>query len=169
MKLRLMTGSEGRDADVAATSTLAVLRDNTLCAVATVDPEDGSPYVWTAFYCYTDDLQLHVLTPPQTHHGRHLAKRPSVAVAIYDSGQPWDSPKLGLQLFGTAALAQGTDTAKGLALYLRRYPAVSRIVKHPSELAHIDARFYVVTVDRIRLFDERTFGEEVFVDLEVVR
>jgi uncharacterized protein YhbP (UPF0306 family) len=169
MKLKPMAGSERCDASVALRSTLAILRDNTLCAIATVDPDDGSPYIWTAFYCYSEDLKLHVLTPPQTHHGQHLAKNPSVAVAVSDSGQAWDSPKLGLQLVGTATPAKGTETAKGLALYLRRYPAAARIARHPSELAHIDARFYVVTIHRVRLFDERAFGEEVFVDLEVAR
>ncbi len=169
MKVRLLKGSEGYDAVAVQTSALEILGGNTLCSLATIDPIEPSAYVWVAFYCLSDDMRLFVLTPPQSHHGRHLEQNGSTAVAVYDSHQAWDSSKRGLQLFGTAAQTKGTETSRALALYLRRYPALAHIAKHPSELAHIDARFYVVTVGRGRLLDEGAFGPDVFVDFEVVR
>lgn len=168
MRVRLSPGSEKHDVGLAEQRTLEILSDNTLCCIATADLAGGSPHIWTAYYCFTDDLRLYVLTPPQTHHGRQTADNPATAVAVYDSDQRWGTPKRGLQLFGTAALTSGPQTVKALSLYLRRYPALAQIVKRPSELAKIDARFYVISVKRVRLFDEPAFGEEVFVDLEVV-
>jgi uncharacterized protein YhbP (UPF0306 family) len=169
MKVRLLEGSEAHDAALVQRSALEILGGNTLCSMATVDPIDSSAYVWTAYYCLSDDMRLFVLTPPQSHHGRHLERNESTAVAVYDSRQAWDSSKRGLQLFGTAAQTKGSETSRALVLYLRRYPAVALIVKHPSELAHIDARFYAVTVGRGRLLDEGVFGRDVFVDFEIVR
>lgn len=169
MILKNVPGSEEFDAKVALKCTLEILSDNSLCCLATVDPADGSPYVWTAYYCYSADLRLFVLTSPQSHHGRHLARGSSTAVAVYSSQQPFGSLKRGLQLLGQATPTEGSETAKALALFLRRYPAAASIARHPSELARIEARFYVVGIERVRLFDEPTFGEEVFVDMEVVR
>ena len=169
MRIRLLPGSEERDAKLALQCTREILGDNTLCSLATVDRTSDSPYIWTAYYCFTDDLQLYVLTPPQTRHGQQSAANAATAVAVYSSGQPWGTPKRGLQLLGTSALAKAGQTAKALTLYLRRYPALAHVARHPSELGKIDARFYVITVNQVRLFDEPAFGNEVFVDLEVVR
>src|SRR5512136_2887988 len=104
MRVGLSPGSEGRDAELALQRTLEILGDNTLCAIATADLDSGSPYIWTAYYCFTDDLRLYVLTPPQTRHARQSESNPATAVAVYDARQPWGTPKRGLQLLGRAAL-----------------------------------------------------------------
>ncbi len=169
MKFRLVAGSEGRDAAVVGKSVREILGDNELCCLATVDPATSVAHVWTAYYCVSDDMRLFVFTPPQSRHGQHMAQNGSTAVAVYDSRQAWDSSKRGLQLFGTAAPTRGADTARALTLYLHRYPALAHLVKHPSELVNIDARFYAVKVRRGRVLDEGIFGRDVFVDFEVAR
>ena len=153
-----------------ATSVLSILEANELCGVATVSPS-GESHIHTAYFCYTDSMDLFFISNPATRHSQNLAKNPSAAVAVASSSQPWDQPHRGLQLFGNCSVAGLTATAKALAVHAARFHAYRDYLQslNPADLKALVYKFYVFRPSRITIFDEPEFGEETFVIAEVVR
>ena len=85
---------------------------------------------------------------PRARHSRNLRARPSAAVAVYDSTQTWGRPDRGIQLFGSARPTRD-DTA-----YAARFPEYESFEAY---------RAYELVPNRVKLFDERSFGAATFV------
>jgi len=171
MKLKLTTVSSDYTESQVASSIMELLRKTQLCSLATVSHTEHSSCssISTAFYCYTPNLDFYILTDPKTQHGQNLADNNSIALAIYDSHQVWDSPKQGLQLSGTAHLADEAHLKEGMQIYLEQYPGLRKWIQTPEEIVKIDGRFYQIVVSRIKVFDEPKFGSEVWIDIIVER
>ena len=151
-------------------SIAGVLKENMLMAVATI--KDGKEsYIHTAYFCYNKHLYLFMLTEPFRQHSRNVQTTDSVAIAIYDSRQPWDQHKRGLQLFGNCSLAAGLELAEGYILYAQRFSGQTKWIKKAEDLTKniIQSKLYVIKVDSLKLFDEPAFGPEVWIPLKVSR
>ncbi len=153
-------------------SILDILGKNKLCAISTVMSTSIMPkstsYINTAYYAFDGFGAVYILTPPQTQHGQNISTNQSVALAVYDSHQVWDVPKQGLQLFGSMERSKGTDLKRGFKLYAERYPPLLRLVSEPDSLEKIDSRFFTFRPSKIKVFDEPTFGTEVWIDCTVL-
>ena len=90
-------------------------------------------------------------------------------MAIYESNQSWDNNKKGLQIFGTCEEAAGTKLIEGTMLYLQRFAGLKQWIQHPDDFIKgaINSRLYLIKSSRVKLFDEDTFGEENFIDLNI--
>ena len=171
MKFRLAIPSSDYTESQVTSSIMEILRKTKLFSMATVMETEQGPHshISTAFYSYTSDFDFYILTGPQTQHGRNLAINDSIALAVFDSHQIWDGPKQGLQLFGTAKLANDAQLREGLELYLQQYPGLRRWVQTPEEIVKIDSRLYRIEISHIKVFDEPTFGTEVWIDVNIER
>ncbi len=147
-----------------ARSIQEILEANRLLSMATVTKGKRS-HINTAYYCYNSSLDLYILTYPNSNHSGNLVKNPSVAVAIFDSSQPWHSGKRGLQLFGTCRPARAHETVEALSLYARRFKGLRKWVRSISDIKKLDSRFYVIKIESLKLFDEPNFGEENFITI----
>ena len=128
-----------------------LLDASTLCAIATVSPR-GRAHVNTAYFAWAPDLRLVWLSEPRAAHSSNLRANPSVAIAVYDSGQTWGKPDRGIQVFGDAR-AGGADAEE---IYANRFPDYRD--------SSLDAyRFYELVPRRLKLFDERALGAGTFV------
>src|SRR5437763_1382014 len=87
-------------ADRLESAARSLLDASTLCAIATVRA-DGSAYVNTAYFAWTDDFEIVWLSHPDAHHSRNIEANGSAAVAVFDSMQTWGKPDRGIQLFGS--------------------------------------------------------------------
>jgi hypothetical protein len=141
---------------IAARRLQAVARElleaSPLCAIATVDRR-GTPHVNTAYFAWSDELELVWLSDPEATHSRNLRTDGAAAIAVYDSHQTWGRPDRGIQLFGAA---REVDDGDAESLYRRRFP--------------YDAggyRFYRFVPDSVKLFDERALGGGIFVTASV--
>ena len=134
----------------------SLLDASTLCAIATV-ARDGKAYVNTAYFGWSDELQIVWLSHPDAQHSRNIDANSSAAIAVFDSTQTWGNPDRGLQLFGTAHAARdrGAET-----IYAQRFPDY----RHDEFSAY---RLYALRPRRVKLFDERALGAGVFVTAEV--
>ena len=150
--------SAGRLAAVAR----KLLGDSTLCAIATVAPR-GRAYVNTAYFAFSDDLDIVWWSSPDATHSRNIRATGSAAVAVYRSTQTWGNPDRGIQLFGTARQVAGSAADDAEQLYAARFPGY-----HQAELS-APYGLYVLRPQRIKLFDEREFGTAVFVTARVER
>src|ERR687887_2500648 len=124
----------------------SLLEASTLCAISTVSPR-GRAYVNTAYFAWAQDLRIIWCSMPHARHSRNLRANPSVAIAVYDSGQTWGKPDRGIQLFGEAR-ACSEDAEAVYAARFARY--------EPEEFGSY--RFYELVPRRVKLFDERALG-----------
>jgi hypothetical protein len=97
-----------------------------------------------------------------------------MAVAVFDSHQPWGDPHTGLQLFGTGALANADGSSQAQELYAARFPRYREFLRHmphgkPPSSTFRGLKFYRFVPERVRIMDEWEFGEEVFIPATVVR
>ncbi len=147
-----------------------LVEENELCSLATVQENnnrDPSAHIATAWYAYDDELRLYVLTPPDTDHAKNLEENDSIALTIFDSHQDWSAKKKGLQVFGTAEKIPDEDAEEALELYNQRFPGLEEHASTTEELQDLDSSFYVITPERIKLFDEPAFGNETWITAEL--
>lgn len=144
-----------------------ILESNTLLSMATTS--GGKPYIYTAYYCFNEKLHIYTLSDPGAYHSQNIANERQVAVAIYDSAQPWGSQKRGLQLFGVCEQLHGLGQTEALRLYIKRFTGLAKLVSTPQELVRgaIKSRFFRFCPNRIRIFDEPRFGNEIWVTVEL--
>jgi uncharacterized protein YhbP (UPF0306 family) len=140
-----------------AAVVLGLLDAAPLCAIATVGPA-GEPHVNTAYFAWSDELELVWLSDPEAKHSRNVRGGSAAAIAVYDSRQTWGKPDRGIQLFGTA---RESDDEAVRHLYERRFPdAVGGLGGY---------RFYRFVPARVKLFDESALGAGLFVTARVAR
>jgi uncharacterized protein YhbP (UPF0306 family) len=146
---------------VAAARIAAIARElldaSTLCAIASVSP------VNTAYFAWSDELELVWLSERRAAHSRNIRANPAVAIAVYDSSQTWGNPDRGIQLFGDARELEGPATIGAEAVYGRRFPGY-RATDFGRGYA-----FYGFRPRRIKVFDEPALGGGVFVTARVGR
>jgi uncharacterized protein YhbP (UPF0306 family) len=130
----------------------SLLEASTLCAISTVSPGNRA-HVNTAYFAWTEELDLLWLSDPRAQHSRNLRRSPSAAIAVYDSTQTWGKADRGIQLFGHAV-----EAAPALEeIYAKRFPAYE-----PTSY-----RLYRFRPNRLKVFDERVLGPGVFVIAKV--
>ena len=150
-------------------SVFAILEDNLLCSMATLTP-DNRAHINTAYFSYSDDLELYFLSHPSSLHCRNLSTNRSMAITIFSSSQKWVGPDKGLQLFGSCTQAWGRQASKAEQCYGKRFAAyaswkASLKTGDPAE----EYRFYRFVVGKLKILDEKEFGVVVFVSAAVKR
>jgi uncharacterized protein YhbP (UPF0306 family) len=138
-----------------------LLGDSALCAIATTSPR-VSAYVNTAYFAWSDELDVYWLSEPGAEHSRNIRAHAATAIAVFDSAQSWGGADRGLQLFGSAAEVVDRPAREAERVYGERFPAYV-----PSDF--LSYRFYRFRPRRLKLFDERVFGVAVFVTARVGR
>lgn len=148
-------------------SIVNILNKNILCSIASI--RENKSYIHTAYYCYNSQLDLFFISAPETQHIENITDNKSIALAIYDSHQPWDNNKCGMQLFGICKLADGRKLIEGTMLYLKRFTGLRQWIQHPEDFIRgaINSRMYYIKIDWIKLFDEENFGEDNFLTLRL--
>ena len=148
-----------------------ILMDCQLCAIATNDPA-GTLHINTAFFCFSEELELYFLSDPGATHARNISRKPEAAIAVYDSRQIWGEAHRGLQMFGTCALISGAVEEKGRILYARRFPGYVEFAAHADRTAGADfeaLRLFEFVTNSVKILDEQEFGDRTFIRAEVAR
>jgi uncharacterized protein YhbP (UPF0306 family) len=137
-----------------------LLDASTLCAIASVSPQ-GRAYVSTAYFAWSEELELVWLSERRAAHSRNIRVNPAVAIAVYDSRQTWGKPDRGIQLFGDALELKRPAAGDAEALYGGRFRDY-----RPDDFGRGYA-FYGFRTRRLKLFDEPALGSGVFVTARV--
>ncbi|RPJ80210.1 MAG: pyridoxamine 5'-phosphate oxidase family protein [Acidobacteria bacterium] len=148
---------------------LRVMEGNVLCSIATLTPQ-GTAHANTAFFAYSDGLEVFFLSHPASRHCRNLMSNPSVALTVFSSEQRWADPARGIQLFGTAEEASGSAAEDAERWYEGRFAgyATWKASLSAGDLAR-QYRFYRVVVSTVTILDEEVLGHARFVQGTVVR
>jgi uncharacterized protein YhbP (UPF0306 family) len=162
----------GYDGDRLFAAIARILEANALCAMATRS-EGGIVHINMAYFCFSPDLVLYFLSHPESLHCRNFAHVPHIAVAVFNSGQAWGDPHVGLQLHGRAGRTDQDADHEARELYGARFPRYREFLRHaveaPSRSGFPDLRFYRFVPERAQILDEWEFGEEVFIAATILR
>jgi len=141
---------------------LDVLETTVLCSMATVTP-DHTAHINTAYFACSDALELFFLSYPTSRHCRNLDANPSIAITVFSSAQPWGDLGIGVQMFGRAGKVTDAGAEDAERWYGARFPLYQ--TWKASERADLARQysFYRCLVNTVKLLDERTFGDAVFV------
>jgi uncharacterized protein YhbP (UPF0306 family) len=144
-------------------SVLKILEENILCSMATVARERRA-HINTAYFCYSDDLELYFLSHPNALHCRNLVTNPSMAMTIFSSSQQWSGPDKGLQLCGTCNRTSAKQARKAERLYEKRFAPYAKWKQtlktgDPARSYH----FYRFVIRSLKVLHEKKFSEAMFV------
>lgn len=137
-----------------------LLEGSTLCALATVGAA-GNAYVNTMYFARGEGWDLVWLSAPSSRHSSNIRQRATAAIAVYDSSQRWGHSDRGIQVFGRARKARGRVADAAVAAYVRRFKADHDTLRRFAT--------YVLRPTRLKLCDEREFGDGTFVTARVAR
>lgn len=166
--------SPGHTSAALLASVERILNATALCSMATRS-EAGTVDINTVFFAAGPDLLLYFLSHPNAAHSRNLTHVPAMALTVFDSHQEWGRPHTGLQLFGTGESVASTRLEDARAVYAARFSGYFDSVIRMAESgraakAGVRAlQLYTFTPTRLKLLDEATFGDGVFIAVEVVR
>ncbi|MBI5065941.1 pyridoxamine 5'-phosphate oxidase family protein [Candidatus Woesearchaeota archaeon] len=146
------------------TSIKHILEQNMLLTLSTLDKKNNQPCSSTAYYVFDNDLNLYFWTSSNAIHSKNIKQNPKVAVNIFDSSQKWGTLLKGLQMFGKCRPVNNKELLFGGALYLKRFPKVIQFVKKIFDFnsKKLETKMYKITINKIKVFDEKVFGKEEF-------
>lgn len=147
----------------------AILEQNVLCSMATVTP-DGRAHINTAYFSHSENLEIYFLSHPGSLHCRSLSSNPFMAMTVFCSAQRWTDPGQGMQLFGTCGEASGSAAKEAERWYRRRFEAYEnwKAALKSDDRAR-EYRFYRFEVAAVKILDEKSFGDAVFIRASVIR
>jgi uncharacterized protein YhbP (UPF0306 family) len=156
----------GVSVEAARKSLHDILSATPLCTIATADV-DGNPSASTAFYALDHDgMIFHVLTGPDTEHGRNILANGRAALTVYSTEQAWNDAKRGVQINTRAGLTSEGSVEDALQRYLAAYPGLSKWVRRSEEIeTNLENRFFSFVVEQCKIFDEPSFGTEVWIEV----
>jgi uncharacterized protein YhbP (UPF0306 family) len=149
-------------------AVLDILEANPLCSMSTVTPDDRA-HINTAYFCYSGELEFYFLSHPRSTHCQNVAANSSMAMAIFSSKQEWLGPDRGVQLFGTAIQAESTEASKAEELYAKRFSAYRNWKSTGLGELESEYRFYRFVALRLKVLDDVSLGDAVFVSATVDR
>jgi len=119
------------------------------------------PWIATVYYSFDDDLNLYFLSSPKTLHCKQIEKNPKVAVAISNSNQPPNKPKIGLQMWGNAyKVGSAKKTSHALSLWKS-----SLSIKNPKltyenmKKGLVSGRMYVIKPKVYKIFNSAKYKD----------
>ena len=153
-----------------ANSIDRILESSKLCSMATLS-EDRTSHINVAYFCYNAGLEFFFISEAITIHSRNIMLNPSMSIAIYDSQQHWDDWKAGIQLFGNCRLANKKQSKEGAGLYKTRFPDYAKWLHSLGRTvaSELVPPFYVFVPDKVKILDEEDFGEETYVEAQILR
>jgi uncharacterized protein YhbP (UPF0306 family) len=146
-----------------------ILDSNLLAAMATTRGQDS--YIHTAYFVYTETLNLYFLSAPTDVHIANTNANPSIAAAIWCQAN-WGEDLRGLQIFGTCEPLSrlSRETATAMTLFLRRFPACQNVFRRPGEfVSNVSLRLYAIRTNRLKILHEPILGHRQFVTVDVQR
>ncbi len=151
-------------------SVLTILKSNHLLSLGTFNKKEKQPCISSAYYAFDKNFNLYIWTDPKARHSLNIKVNPRVAINIVNTTQPWGGLLSGIQIIGTAKILSGGESFFAGALYLKRFAKASKFIKHLSDFnsKKYESKLYKITIKKIKVLDERTFGKEAYKELLIL-
>lgn len=135
----------------------SLLTECNVMSLATCD--DNTPWAASVFFVADDVFNLYFISGQSSRHSQNGATNSRVAVTINKDHSDWFTIS-GLQIEGSVSVSPAQERERVLALYLNKFPNLSRLRDNPSneqEKLIVDrlmaSDFYCLTPRKIRLID----------------
>jgi len=132
---------------------------------------DDTSYIHTAYFCFDDHMHMYFVSQLSSVHVQNIEKNPSTAASVFDTRQPWDEWKLGLQFFGESRATNKDEFKHASELYKLRFPDYKKWLHSLGKAvaSTVVPPFYVFVPTRVKILDENEFGEETYVEATIHR
>ena len=150
-------------------SLFDIIKSNKLLSMATIT-NGNVAHINTAYYAFDNKMTLYIITDPKSQHSINVKENKSVAASIFNSHLTfWEDDMQGVQLFGKCYKTQLMQLPKGTSCFIKRFPVFKELVTKPEDFVKkaVIVKLYTIEVSRIKLFDEKRFGEEIFIELVI--
>ncbi len=143
---------------VIPTQILEFFKSNNVLTLATCDKE---PWVCTLYYGADDQLNIYLVTDPNSIHGQMIKINSIVAFNIFDSRTAITEPKVGIQGKGACTQVKDiTEVAKGLLLWHKFNPGVEKNITTEDIKKWKDTKVYKIQPSYIKHFNKPLYGKE---------
>ena len=124
--------------------------------------QDDQPWISTGYYGMDEQMQLYVVTDPQSEHGKIYVANSHVAFAVFDSHQKITEPKYGVQGKGIIELIQDVP---GMTMALECWHKANPGVEEHITVAMMQddangTKIYKITPTYLKFFNKELYGEE---------
>jgi len=139
----------------------AFINENGIMNLAT--QSSTKPWVCTVYYGVDENLNLYIVTDPNSIHGRNVAHNSKVAFNIFDSHQKITKPKQGLQGWGTIQMVKGVVAiVKALKLWHKQNPGIEKAITLKEVKKIADTKVYIITPKYFKYFHQTLYTPEEY-------
>lgn len=123
----------------------------------------NGPWVCTVYYGIDKDMNLYIVTDPNSIHGKNIAKNPKVAFNIFDSRQKIINNKVGLQGGGKCQKVTGVvNVLKGLVYWQKANPGAEKLITLETIKKFTDTRIFKITPSYLKFFNKDLYTPEEY-------
>ena len=159
--------SPNQDSAFLKESVLDILGQTKLLSMATAS-SNSEPWINTAYFSYDDTLTLFIITYPNSKHIKNLNENNQLAINIFDTGQNGDK-KQGLQLAGMCSIVPNNQIEHALNIWGSRILGQDKLDQLLIDSKSWESKPYKIVIDYIKIFDEKRFGIETWIECLVER
>lgn len=143
----------------------AFLKGNRLLSLAT---HAQDTWICTLYYGIDDQMNLYLVTDPNSRHGKQIQKNPRVAFAVFDSHTKVTDPKKGIQGQGICSQVKGVrELIKGLMLWHQANPGKETRINFEMIRQSLDTRLYKIQPAYLKFFNKELYGQNEYGVLEL--
>lgn len=130
------------------------VKENSVLTLAVA--EKNKPWVCTLYYGTDNDLNLYIVTDPQSVHGKIIEKNNQISFNIFDSHQKITKPTKGLQGRGTISHVKGVlNTSKALLIWHKANPGIEKDITVEDILLKLsENKVYIVKPTYLKYFNK---------------
>ena len=137
------------------------IKKNGIMTLATQSSK--GPWACTVYYGVDDDMNLYIVTDPNSTHGKDMTKNVRVAFNIFDSHQKIYKSKKGVQGSGTIEMVKGpANIAKALALWHKQNPGVEKSITIKEVKKFADTKVFKITPKYLKFFNKGLYFPEEY-------
>jgi len=137
------------------------IKKNSIMTLATQSPR--GPWVCTVYYGIDSDMNLYIVTDPNSIHGKAMTKNNKIAFNIFDSHQKIFKPKKGIQGSGTIEIVKGIlDVTKALTLWHKQNPGVEKNITIKEIKRTKDTKIWKITPKYIKFFNKELYSSQEY-------
>lgn len=132
---------------------------------------NDQPWVCTLYYGIDADLNMYLVSDPNSDHGKVISQNPKVAFNVFDSHQPITLPKKGVQVKGTIQLVKGLkENTKGRLLWHKANPGIEAKITLKDILKKLsDTKIYKITPTYLKFFNKELYDSAEYGILDLTQ
>lgn len=136
------------------------IKHNGILTLAVCNTE---PWVCTLYYGSDENLNLYLVTNPNSTHGKILELNSKIAFNIFDSHTKITDLKLGVQGKGTCTrVSELKELSKGLVLWHKANPGIESKITLTDLKKLKDTKIYKIIPTYLKFFNKDLYGKEEY-------